>query len=388
MTVRRGGLGSRLLLLIGSTAVTVLLAEIGARVLVHRDNVRTREALTHLGKAIVHPRSDGNMPLHGVLRLSTDPRRVYELIPDLKTRFKNQPVEINSLGFRGPPVTVRKTVGVRRLLGLGDSIQFGWGVAYEDTYIARLSTMLNAGGTTSAWETITAAVPGYNTAMEIATLKDSGLALQPDLVVIDFCINDFGLPNFLQLEPDVWSLREFYLGHYLTRQRIVHDKKRSWELVSAGFVHANWNKDRTFLEDDPGRAPKKYRDMVGTNAVVRALEEFKTLAVRHRFRTVMVSFDAIPDGVRSACDRLGIPTVTCVDAQARFVSSHAGSEDELRIPGDGHPSAVGHRLAAETYIEAFRKLGLLEAMPPEGTESSSPESSSPAGRGGRSNSRQ
>lgn len=359
-----------MMLVAGSSAIAVLCAEIVARVLVHHDNLRTREALAHLGKAIVRPRSDGNMPLHGILRLSTDPRRVYELIPNLKTRFKDQPVEINALGFRGPPCVVRKSPGVRRLLGLGDSIQFGWGAAYEDTYIARLSAMLNAGGTTSTWETITTAVPGYNTAMEIAALKDAGLALDPDLVVIDFCINDFGLPNFLQLEPDVWSLREFYLGHYLTRKRIVFDKKRSWELVSAGLVHANWNKDRTFLEDDPGRAPRKYRDMVGTNAVVRALEEFQTLASRHRFRAVMVSFDTIPDGIRTACDRLGIPTVTCVEAQARFANDHAGSEDELRIPGDGHLSPAGHRLAAETYFAAFKRLGLLDATPHVGTESS------------------
>ena len=359
----RGGFVARLMLAVGSLTVTVLCAEIVARVLVHHDNLRTREALAHLGKAIVRPRSDGNMPLYGILRLSTDPRRVYELIPNLKTRFKDQPVEINPLGFRGPPCDARRAPGVRRLLGLGDSIQFGWGAAYDDTYMARLSKMLNTGGTTTRWEAITAAVPGYNTVMEIATLKDVGLALEPDLVVMDFCINDFGLPNFLQLEPDVWSLREFYLGRYLTRQRIVYDKKRTWEVVSAGFTHANWNKDRTFLEDDPERAPRKYRDMVGTNAVIRALEEFKTLAVQHRFRAAVVSYAEVPPAVRTTCDRLGIPLVTCVKAREWYASDHEGSEEDLLIPHDGHLSPAGHRLAAETYFQAFKDLGLLEVAP-------------------------
>jgi hypothetical protein len=37
------------------------------------------------------------------------------------------------------------------------------------------------------WEVLNMAVPGYNTAMEVETLKARGLAYEPDVVVVGYC---------------------------------------------------------------------------------------------------------------------------------------------------------------------------------------------------------
>lgn len=348
----------RSLLVLCSVAVTLLLAEIVARVHTYRSCLRDRHALEQLGRSVVRPRSDGNTPLHGLLRPSSDERRIYELIPRLSVKYLNQPVEVNALGFRGPPVAQAKPAGVRRLIGLGDSIQFGWGVRYEDTYLARLSARLNAPGATSRWEVINTGVPGYNTAMELVTLEDRALALGPDVVVLDFCINDFSLPNFIEAEPDVWSLRECFLGRYVGPPK-AHFDKRHWEMTSAGFTHSPWNKDRTALEDDPRRVPSRYRSLVGTNSVVRALGRLKDLEKPNGFRAIVVSFARVPDVVRQTCARLDLPLVTCEDAIEQYGRAHGDSLAAIYIPHDGHPTAEGHRLAAEVYYEALRRFGMI-----------------------------
>jgi len=54
-------------------------------------------------------------------------------------------VSINSLGFRGPELDL-DTPGVLRVLLLGDSFTFGYGVEYEQTFGNRLEQNLSEAG--------------------------------------------------------------------------------------------------------------------------------------------------------------------------------------------------------------------------------------------------
>jgi hypothetical protein len=59
----------------------------------------------------------------------------------------------------------------------------------------------------SSWEIVNASVPGYSTFQELGWLKLHGLALEPDTVVLQLCLNDvderylalaeYGADNFL-----------------------------------------------------------------------------------------------------------------------------------------------------------------------------------------------
>ena len=73
-------------------------------------------------------------------RLSSDPEIGHEHIPNSKAILQNIPISINELGLRAKPVLSNQH-NFRRILFLGDSIAFGWGVEEEDTVEKRLEAL-------------------------------------------------------------------------------------------------------------------------------------------------------------------------------------------------------------------------------------------------------
>lgn len=73
-----------------------------------------------------------------------DPRLYWKLKPnqDCFTKVDRKPVHINSHGTRGPEFSADKPAHTFRILSLGDSRTFGWGLADEETYSRRLERML------------------------------------------------------------------------------------------------------------------------------------------------------------------------------------------------------------------------------------------------------
>ena len=98
---------------------------------------------------------------------------------------------INSLGLRGEEVTADKPAGTYRILGIGDSFAFGEGVKDDDTFLHRLQLRLNASNAEpTRYQVLNAGVQGYNTRDEVVYLEHRWLAVNPDLVLIVFYIND------------------------------------------------------------------------------------------------------------------------------------------------------------------------------------------------------
>jgi len=104
----------------------------------------------------------------------------------------------NDLGFR-TVATTPKTKGVKRIVVVGDSWAYGQGVHYKETLANQLETMLNRKGV--AWQVYDLAMPGWNTANEIAALRTFFSRLQPDVVV--FCPTS----NDIDDSYDVWKGR-------------------------------------------------------------------------------------------------------------------------------------------------------------------------------------
>jgi hypothetical protein len=101
------------------------------------------------------------------------------------------PVHINSLELRDPrEYRLEKGPRTFRILVLGDSVTFGHGSVYENTYPVLLEQRLVAWRRDIDWQVWNAAVPGYNTSQELAHLLEVGPRFQPDLVVVGFFEND------------------------------------------------------------------------------------------------------------------------------------------------------------------------------------------------------
>ena len=59
------------------------------------------------------------------------------------TKVDHRVVHINAQGTRGPEFPMEKPAGTFRILSLGDSRTFGWGLADEETYSRKVEQLLN-----------------------------------------------------------------------------------------------------------------------------------------------------------------------------------------------------------------------------------------------------
>lgn len=160
------------MLAFGVALCCALLGEIGARILL-RDSFHAGERRGSSWSVVA--RFDPS------LGWANEPRaRALVVTGDVRYR-----ASINSLGFRDPPMSLEKRPGQRRVLFLGDSMTWGWGVNDGERF-----TDLVAGALGERVEVFNAAVPGYGTDQQLWTLEARGDEIAPDLVVLVFVLND------------------------------------------------------------------------------------------------------------------------------------------------------------------------------------------------------
>jgi hypothetical protein len=94
-------------------------------------------------------------------------------------------VRLNSHGMRGPEIERTPTDGKFRVLLLGDSVTWGWGVDDDETYASILRQKLGPDV-----DVVNAAVPGWGTDQVSMWLEREGEGWAPDLVLYCFIFND------------------------------------------------------------------------------------------------------------------------------------------------------------------------------------------------------
>ena len=121
---------------------------------------------------------------------------------------------------------------------LGDSITFGLGMPEENTFVRLVEDQARQKG--GNWETINSAVKGLGMDAELAILTETGLALQPDLVVLDFYLNDFQESPGIYLTRLPGVLNQSRLAHKLTMEAWLEEMARlarqhKFQLVLVAF---------------------------------------------------------------------------------------------------------------------------------------------------------
>jgi len=137
--------------------------------------------------------------------------------------FEGRTYRINSLGLRGPEPSANPSTA--RVLLLGNSCTFGWGVDYRQSLAGTLDSLL--GG---EYEIVNGAVPGYSSLQGRRAFERDLAALDPDVVVAMFGWNDQwaaagGIPDHEQQLPSgvlVW------LQNQLGRTHLYRLLKKRW----------------------------------------------------------------------------------------------------------------------------------------------------------------
>lgn len=285
---------------------------------------------------------------------------VYELKPRLTGTFLRQPISTNAYGMRERDVNIDKAEGMYRIAGIGDSVMFGWGVAAEETYLRLLEEALNAQASRGRrYQALNFAVPGYNTAMEVATFEHKVLPFQPDLVVLHFVDNDFTLPAFLRPPENPWDIENSFLLDFIRRR--------------FGNGESDFDDDLVDIQSPrpiERRTYSQYSQMVGPTGFRTALIRLAELTKPRNIPVLILIGGAGKTQraiVERAAKKLGFSTVRVKPYVEQYVEEHnlraerERNSDLFSISAtDHHPNPIGHRIYANALLAALQQFGLGE----------------------------
>lgn len=352
-----------------SLGTGLLIAEVALRVSAASANA---SALDRGRDYAAAPSSDPGAGLANIIRVSDNPRLIYELQPSLAGRtFRDTRVSTDERGFRVSPPVPEDERHLTTIVMLGDSILFGHGVEDDQTFAWRLQEELARLAPARRWRVVNTGVPGYNTTMEVETLSRKVLDLAPDLVVLNVVGNDYAPPYFVRREVDPWRLdRSFLLEAVRSR---LDPKRAGWSSAGAGLFEdgRSW-----YDRDAEGRpeVPEAYSEVFGPEAFRAALDELLALSRQHDFRLLAFTtyeWDKVGEMLAEIRSR-GIPHSTLMPTLERHLREERGtgftvydySRSSLVVSrSNKHPSPLQHELAARQLLRDLHRLRLLEPTP-------------------------
>jgi lysophospholipase L1-like esterase len=277
-----------------------------------------------------------------------DPDLPFSHRPNGRAHIMGADVAINSLGLRDDrDISREKPAGVTRIVMLGDSVTFGFGVSGRETTASQLETLLATQRTPSRIEVLNAGVGNYNTSMEVNAYLRSWRALQPDVVLLNFFVND--------AEPTPvprgnlftrYSLAAVYIGSRLDAVSLLTNGAPGWQEYYTGL----------FDDRQPG--------WVKAQAAIAALKAAcdadgrPLLMVNYPdlHQTKPYPLSSITAKLAALADRLSIPFLD-------LTPEVADQEDAALLwvnGGDPHPNAATNARYARRIAE-----WLLPRLPPE-----------------------
>lgn len=303
----------------------------------------------------------------------------------------------NSLGLRDREYALEKPEGVSRIVVVGDSFTWGYGVNDGAIFTEQLEREL------ANWEVINLGVTAFNLKQEAAYFERLGAQFDPDLLLVAFAQNDImqSLIEFRRM-PDPKAANEstadsqenggVFRGikdalrsksalYNITAQVVNTSPAMTRLAISLGIKEPLGglsdldNNIVPALKDYPPKVDtawaeleKDLRDLRDTTsnmgvhlviAMIPALQSVDGLALRNSIGYTIYEpddfdFDKPHRMMQALCRDIGIPIVDPLDEFRRLHSE----DSPLYLPGDMHFNDRGHRLFARAIREALKEMPL------------------------------
>lgn len=317
--------------------------------------------------------------------------------PNAEVTIRNHPAapqglliyKTNSLGYRDQEIGPKTG---RRILFLGDSITFGLGMPEEHIFVRRVEDLARERG--DNWETINSAVGGLGLNAELAVLTETGLSLQPDLVVLCFYLNDFQESPGVYLVTLPGILNRSWLAHklanvtkanlYLSRTGVISSNEPLLN-TPEGFPawQEEFKKHSTVIGENqqPDQDTLKFNEKVlaeftewgGSfsphvwNKIEALLKEMVRLAGQHKFQLAIIAFpvshqvaathlfDYPQQRLKGIARSLDMPFLDLLPVFRREYDKSKEGKDWL-FYDDCHLVIRGHQVTAEAIYHFLKQV--------------------------------
>jgi lysophospholipase L1-like esterase len=320
--------------------------------------------------------------------LSTWPHFV-ENIPYGTAKFIGVPVTINREGLRGDEISTPKPPHTTRLVAVGDSITFGYGITAEDTYAKVLEKRLNANASAvKRYEVLNGGTLGGSLGDYLHFLSQKAEKLQPDIVLIGLTLNDilvYSEEGGVSEADTQWQgqqlpvVRRF--SHFLLRHSqlymLIYSRLKS-SLYDSGTLDINKVQGSNFVALSP---PSVYQTQAWTSSL-EMLSRIVAFCRSRGYRLVVVVFpmqmqmsaadlqfyrekyhlqlgDKTLSGdpqrrLKEFAKATGVTLVDLLPVYRAYDSKDLYLRNKM-IPFDPtHPSAIGNKIAAEEIFGVIK----------------------------------
>jgi lysophospholipase L1-like esterase len=280
------------------------------------------------------------------------PFLLWELAPGERDG-QGGPVSINSMGFRDRE---RSAKTGPRVLALGDSSVYGFGVGDGDVFSAKLEGVFESSGAAF----INGGVPGYSSTQALNLLWGRGMALEPDLLLAMTLWSDNNFDTFVDADQiatyAAWR-RSGIASVEAVLERLAIYRLFEFYLRQREPGRVGWMELKRQAPSGKRRVPiGDYARNLGEMCTSMAQRGGGVVFVILPNRNDLTGAESQPpwapyrEVMRSVARSCGAPVVDLPRAFAADGRPHLFL-DEM------HPSAAGHALMAATIADTLRQAG-------------------------------
>jgi lysophospholipase L1-like esterase len=290
------------------------------------------------------------------------PTRLWGMTPGVFGNAQDTTASINAWGLRGKPPEMPRPAERDRILTLGDSAFFGFGVNDEDVFTRKLEQSLQARGQNV--DVLNGGIAGYSIAQHKMMLEEEGWKLDPTLLVLCNLWSDNTWDTFH--DEDLLLSRKFASANPLTRSALVK-WFASWMYQNVSDEKAKvivWSGQEGWPTDKIRRVPLKrwvaLHDEIlreaarrGTGAVF--LKPSNTFLVGTPQDGPPPAWGPYFEAMEALALHHGIPVIDVNEPYRKAVEEGAAADDlfwDLM-----HPTPLGHALAAGVLEQGLDNAG-------------------------------
>lgn len=225
--------------------------------------------------------------LESILRIIEEDQILFwKQRPYLNTKFQGANIVTNSSGFRNREIDINKDVQIYRIICLGASPTFGWGVDLWDTYPFLLEQKLKKNSQSKNIEVINASQIGYTTYQGVILFKERLLKYSPNLITVSYVLNDIDRYRFIRNEG--LSDKELHMPNFLTiKIKNILLRNRSY-LIFKKYVTLSMNKSSRLAINILKKQFDLAKVRVSSTDFKINLEKIINLCKAHNIRIVLI----------------------------------------------------------------------------------------------------